>query len=254
MTRLIRDPEIATLVHAESGQRISTHAKLLCRYSPFFSSALGGPFQESTSKIVEIHDTEEWVLETFHHWLYFSELCWIADHPEKQEKEKLAEQEDKEDPDGLWTQYNLVKLCCFADQYNVPKFFKDALRELCERLNKGTGVDADAILFAQDHLVETSPIVYMLAEAYIHFGLRPDDEKDGEEVMRKLKPAFAALVLEKIFEDRKIFKQQHNGVGPGLRIDIDTFLAGIDTVRDNKNRAGDQAMENNADDQATEGA
>lgn len=214
MTRLIRDSEMATYVHAASGRKFSAHLSLLCQYSPFFSRALKGPFKESTSKIVEIHDTEEWVLETFLDWLYYSEVCWIAKDCDGEEAE-------------VWSQCELVQLNCFADQYDVPKLLKLTLRQLCHRLDFGTGVDADALLFAQDHLHDRSPILGMLAEALARFGLAPDDERKAGTFGAYLKPAFAALVVKDVLESCKRSKAQNNGVAPG-KIDIDKLLTAVD--------------------------
>ncbi|GAB7342222.1 hypothetical protein MBLNU457_g0468t1 [Dothideomycetes sp. NU457] len=235
---LIRDPEIATFIHAASGQKFSAHVKLLCHYSPFFARALNGPFQESTSKSVEIHDTDEWVLETFHHWLYFHEVKWTPNNWVERVEQKGEKWVD-------WTQCELVKLCCFADQYDVPELLKAALRDLCDALNDDIGVDAEALLFAQDHLVDSSPVTCMLVDGIVRFGLLCDDGKEEEEeaaFMNSLKPAFAACVVKRVLEGRNKIRRKNDGAASATKIDIDTFLAAVDTAKGNKNKPEDQAM------------
>jgi len=248
---------MATYVHASDGRKFVAHVSLLSHYSPFFSRALNGEFAESESRVIEIHDVAEWVLQVFQTWLYFGTHWWWNQDSWKATTE--------------FSQCQLVELLCFADKYDVPKLLKLQGKWLGILLNRATGVESGAILFAQAHLPETSPILEMLAEALAHFGLHPDDEEKEEEFMAKLKPAFAALVMKKVLEGCNRRKAESDRVTPGPGIDVDKYLADIneravsesesDNDNDNDNDEDDDdddededGDDNDDEDEAMEGA
>jgi len=107
---LIRDSEMVTYIHMDRGTKWHAHVSLLCQYSPFFKKALTGPFQESRSKSVEIHDVKLWV--------YFKVL----------QRTTSGHIGDDTEHDGL-IELQLVHVVCFADKYSVPELLMEVTQE-----------------------------------------------------------------------------------------------------------------------------
>jgi len=224
---------MATYIHKESGTKFHAHASLLCHYSPFFKKALTGRFQESESRIIEIYDVELWVLEVFQNWLYFRNCDWIP-------SPGFDAGGDSRD----YTALEHVQMISFADKYSVPELFEVEAQRLGKCLNDGTGMKSDALLFAQDHLPESSPVMVMIAEAIARFGI-----KDGGEgtALMGLKPALEKLIARSIIQSRDRQKKRNDNVAPGKKMNVTKLLRTSNNATNEKAQDDEMSIDGNDD-------
>jgi len=219
---------MATYVHKDTGTKFHAHVSLLCHYSPFFKKALTGSFSESESKTVEIHDVELWVLEAFHNWLYFKVYRYVT-------SEHIRDDEEPE----CYNEMDLIHAICFADKYSVPQLLMEEAEDLGFLLNRGHGSDSEALLFVQDHLPESSPVMAMIAEAVARYGIKDN----GENTVIELKPSFVMMIAKRVIKSRERQKKRNgNVVVPGRKMNIKKLLRASTEATLDKGQDDDDQM------------